>query len=143
MSPPDLFANTAASLHEEEKSPVAFKTISEAAELLDVPAHVLRFWESRFTQLKPIKSKGGRRYYRPEDIAILTQIRHLLYERGYTIKGAQQVVGKPMEVIPVPARPDLATVSHKPPAKDKTALLRLKSELSEMRAMLKSALQKR
>ena len=62
------------------------------AGLLDVPAHVLRFWETRFAQVKPVKRSGGRRYYRPDDIVLLKRIRSLLYEEGYTIKGAQQVL---------------------------------------------------
>lgn len=73
-----------------QKSPNAFKTISEASALLDVPQHVLRFWESRFSQIKPIKSRGGRRYYRSEDMKILETIKHLLYKQGYTIKGAKK-----------------------------------------------------
>ena len=75
-----------------EKSPEAFRNISEVATLLDVPAHVLRFWETRFSQVKPVKRSGGRRYYRPDDITLLKRIRALLYEEGYTIKGAQQVL---------------------------------------------------
>ena len=75
-----------------EKSPDAFRNISEVSSLLDVPAHVLRFWETRFSQIKPIKRSGGRRYYRPEDIKLLTRIRDLLYREGYTIKGAQLVI---------------------------------------------------
>ena len=75
-----------------EKSPDAFRNISEVSSLLDVPAHVLRFWETRFSQIKPLKRSGGRRYYRPEDIKLLTRIRDLLYREGYTIKGAQQVL---------------------------------------------------
>lgn len=73
-----------------QKSPEAFKTISEASQILDVPQHVLRFWESKFSQIKPIKSRGGRRYYRPEDMKILSTIKHLLYKQGYTIKGAKK-----------------------------------------------------
>jgi DNA-binding transcriptional MerR regulator len=69
------------------KSPEAFRTISEAADVLDLPQHVLRFWETRFSQIKPMKRSGGRRYYRPSDIALLQGIRHLLYDEGYTIKG--------------------------------------------------------
>lgn len=72
------------------KSPDAYRTISEAAEEADLPAHVLRFWESKFTQLKPIKRKGGRRLYRPQDIQLLKGLRRLLYEEGFTIKGAQK-----------------------------------------------------
>ena len=73
------------------KSAGAFRTISEVALELNVPQHVLRFWETRFTQIKPMKRGGGRRYYRPEDIALLIQIRSLLYEDGYTIKGVQKL----------------------------------------------------
>ena len=73
------------------KSAGAFRTISEVASELNVPQHVLRFWETRFTQIKPMKRGGGRRYYRPEDIALLIQIRSLLYEDGYTIKGVQKL----------------------------------------------------
>ncbi len=74
------------------KQPGAFRTISEVAEELDVPQHVLRFWETRFPQIKPMKRGGGRRYYRPEDVALLRGIRHLLYSDGYTIKGVQKVL---------------------------------------------------
>jgi DNA-binding transcriptional MerR regulator len=74
------------------KSPEAFRTISEVAAELDVPQHVLRFWESRFTQIKPTKRAGGRRYYRPEDVDLLRGIRTLLYSDGYTIKGVQKVL---------------------------------------------------
>lgn len=74
-----------------EKSPEAFRTISEVAVDLDVPQHVLRFWETKFTQIKPLKRGGGRRYYRPEDVDLLRGIRTLLYHDGYTIKGVQKV----------------------------------------------------
>ena len=74
------------------KSPSAFRTISEVATELDVPQHVLRFWESKFSQVKPLKRGGGRRYYRPEDVALLERIRTLLYQDGYTIKGVQKVL---------------------------------------------------
>lgn len=74
------------------KSPDAFRTISEVAEALDTPAHVLRFWESRFSQVKPVKRAGGRRYYRPSDMALLAGIRKLLHEDGMTIKGVQKVL---------------------------------------------------
>jgi DNA-binding transcriptional MerR regulator len=74
------------------KSPQAFRTISEVAIELDVPQHVLRFWESRFTQVRPVKRAGGRRYYRPEDVELLRGIRALLYSEGYTIKGVQKVL---------------------------------------------------
>ena len=75
-----------------EKSVSAYKTISEVSKLIDVPSHVLRFWETKFTQVKPIKRSGGRRYYRSEDIEVLSSIRELLYNEGYTIKGAQKVL---------------------------------------------------
>lgn len=73
-----------------EKSPDAYRTISEAGEETGLPAHVLRFWESRFTQLKPVKRAGGRRLYRRQDIQLLKGLKTLLYEEGYTIKGAQK-----------------------------------------------------
>ena len=72
------------------KSPNAFRTISEVADLMGVPQHVLRFWESKFSQIAPMKRGGGRRYYRPEDVEIIDAIRRLLHEDGYTIKGAQK-----------------------------------------------------
>jgi DNA-binding transcriptional MerR regulator len=75
-----------------DKSPEAFRTISEVAEQLDVPAHVLRFWETRFAQVKPVKRGGGRRYYRPEDVRLLRGIRGLLYDDGMTIKGVQKIL---------------------------------------------------
>ncbi len=74
------------------KSPAAFRTISEVAEELDVPAHVLRFWETKFDAIQPMKRGGGRRYYRPEDIDLLRGIRALLYDHGYTIKGVQRLL---------------------------------------------------
>jgi DNA-binding transcriptional MerR regulator len=77
-------------LAEDEKAPNAFKTISEVADFLGLPQHVLRFWESRFSQIKPLKMRGGRRYYRPDDIEVLSTIKHLLYKQGYTINGAKK-----------------------------------------------------
>jgi DNA-binding transcriptional MerR regulator len=75
-----------------EKSPQAFRTISEVSVVLDVPQHVLRFWETKFGQVKPLKRGGGRRYYRPEDVDLLRGIRTLLYADGFTIKGVQKVL---------------------------------------------------
>jgi DNA-binding transcriptional MerR regulator len=75
-----------------DKAPDAFRTISEVADEIDVPQHVLRFWESRFAQIKPMKRGGGRRYYRPEDVDLLRGIRHLLYGEGYTIRGVQRIL---------------------------------------------------
>ncbi len=74
------------------KSPDAYRTIGEAAVELGVPQHVLRFWETRFTQVRPMKRAGARRYYRPEDIALIGRIRDLLYEEGYSIRGVQKLL---------------------------------------------------
>jgi DNA-binding transcriptional MerR regulator len=103
------------------KAPDAFRTISEVADDLDLPQHVLRFWESRFPQIKPMKRGGGRRYYRPEDIDLLRGIRHLLYGEGYTIRGVQRILkeqglrtvqsvgqGRPVS-LPEPVPEDAAT----------------------------------
>jgi DNA-binding transcriptional MerR regulator len=76
------------------KRAAVFRTIGEVAEDLDLPAHVLRFWESKFPQLKPLKRGGGRRYYRPEDIALLSRIRQCLYQEGYTIRGVQKLLSE-------------------------------------------------
>ena len=75
-----------------DKAPEAFRTISEVADELEVPKHVLRFWEAKFAQLKPMKRGGGRRYYRPEDVQLLRGIRFLLYNDGYTIRGVQKIL---------------------------------------------------
>ena len=74
------------------KAPTAFRTISEVADDLQIPQHVLRFWETKFAQIRPLKRGGGRRYYRPEDIDLLRAIRGLLYDKGYTIKGVQKLI---------------------------------------------------
>jgi DNA-binding transcriptional MerR regulator len=76
----------------ENKAPEAFRTISEVADELDLPQHVLRFWETRFRDIKPMKRGGGRRYYRPDDVDLLRGIRHLLYGEGYTIRGVQRIL---------------------------------------------------
>lgn len=99
-----------------DKSPDAFRTISEAADELDLPQHVLRFWETRFSTIKPLKRGGGRRYYRPEDVLLLKGIRHLLYDQGFTIKGVQRILkdqgiryvigigeGRPLEALEPPS----------------------------------------
>jgi DNA-binding transcriptional MerR regulator len=75
-----------------DKAPEAFRTISEVADELEIPKHVLRFWEAKFAHLKPMKRGGGRRYYRPEDVALLRGIRFLLYNDGYTIRGVQKIL---------------------------------------------------
>src|SRR5580693_9667155 len=86
--------DTAASGRRANKRAAVFRTIGEVAEDLDLPAHVLRFWESKFPQLKPLKRGGGRRYYRPEDIALLMRIRQCLYQEGYTIRGVQKLLSE-------------------------------------------------
>jgi DNA-binding transcriptional MerR regulator len=75
-----------------DKSPDAFRTISEVADDLGLPQHVLRFWETRFTQIKPMKRGGGRRYYRPQDVELIKGIKYMLYDQGYTIKGVQRLL---------------------------------------------------
>ena len=90
----------------DEKSKTAFRTISEVSTELDVPQHVLRFWESRFHQIRPLKRAGGRRYYRPDDVALLKRIKELLYKQGYTIRGVQRLMresrGKLPEITTTP-----------------------------------------
>ena len=94
-----------------EKSPDAFRTISEVADDLDLPQHVLRFWETRFPQIKPLKRGGGRRYYRPDDVELLKGIRHLLYDHGYTIKGVQKLLkNNGNKFVAAAASGDLATM---------------------------------
>ncbi len=104
-----------------EKSAQAFRTISEVADLMGVPAHVLRFWETRFAQISPVKRGGGRRYYRPEDVALLRGIQNLLHVQGMTIKGVQKVlkeqglkhvmsVGQDVDPAVAPDKPDLKEI---------------------------------
>ena len=90
----------------KEKSPSALRTISEAADMLDVPQHVLRFWETKFSQIKPLKRNGGRRFYRPEDIAVLQQIKHLLYKQGFTIKGAKKAIEEFAKIVDATSNAD-------------------------------------
>jgi DNA-binding transcriptional MerR regulator len=128
-----------------DKAPDAYRTISEVAEDLDLPQHVLRFWETRFSQIKPLKRGGGRRYYRPEDIDLLKGIRHLLYGEGYTIRGVQRIIkengvkamqalgrGEGSAALPKPGGPEV--VSPKGPVSDETAR---PSSASGLRASLK------
>jgi resuscitation-promoting factor RpfA len=99
-----------------EKSPEAFRTISEAADAVGVPTHVLRFWESRFPQVKPVKRAGGRRYYRPADVDVLMQIRKLLHEDGMTIRGARKLLRTGSSPLPE------VTLAPEPPAAPRLTL---------------------
>ncbi|MDE2335389.1 MAG: MerR family transcriptional regulator [Rhodospirillales bacterium] len=98
-----------------KKAPSAFRTISEVADDLHIPQHVLRFWETKFTQVKPLKRGGGRRYYRPEDIDLLRRISDLLYTQGYTIKGVQRLLreggGRLADNIPPPSAAEQAAAA--------------------------------
>ena len=99
-----------------KKAPTAFRTISEVADELHIPQHVLRFWETKFQQVKPLKRGGGRRYYRPDDIGMLRRISDLLYIQGYTIKGVQRLLretgGRLGDDIPPPSAEERETMAH-------------------------------
>jgi DNA-binding transcriptional MerR regulator len=128
-----------------EKSPAAFRTISEVAEELDVPQHVLRFWESKFPQVKPLKRGGGRRYYRPEDVVLLRRIRQCLYQEGYTIKGVQRLLREGAVKVAGPRAAEaqlvpVAAASEPVPEELRHALEEIRDELVELRALLKRAL---
>jgi DNA-binding transcriptional MerR regulator len=104
-----------------DKAPDAFRTISEVADDLDIPQHVLRFWETRFTQIKPMKRSGGRRYYRPDDVDLLRGIRRLLYGEGYTIRGVQRIL-KEHGIKSVQGLIDGSAAAPSFPAADRAAL---------------------
>jgi len=114
------------------KSAAAFRTISEVAQELDVPQHVLRFWESKFSPVRPLKRGGGRRYYRPEDVDLLRRIRALLYTEGYTIKGVQRLLREGQGKID-------AAVAGPPVSMDRKDLRAAVEELSELSDMLRKA----
>lgn len=117
------------------KSDAAFRTISEVADELDVPQHVLRFWETKFTQVKPLKRGGGRRYYRPEDVVLLKRIRALLYTDGMTIRGVQKMLRESgPKALAVEAQSDAPAPNAGPD------LLRVLSELTALRDELRAAL---
>jgi len=129
------------------KSAAAFRTISEVATALEVPQHVLRFWETRFPQVKPLKRGGGRRYYRPEDVALLQDIRRLLYNEGYTIKGVQRLLRdgalKAGRGANEPPPPQVVSVSPLPPSpatalpdSARSAIRAAIAELEDIRATL-------
>ncbi|MBK7361631.1 MAG: MerR family transcriptional regulator [Micavibrio sp.] len=130
------------------KAPSAFRTISEVADDLNVQQHVLRFWETKFSQVRPLKRGGGRRYYRPEDVDILKTIHHLLYTQGYTIKGVQKLFreqGKNKVVEKTPPEARNSNVPQQAPQKaaqaglsdrQRAALQSLAGELKELRAMI-------
>ena len=132
------------------KSPGAFRTISEVSNDLEVPPHVLRFWETKFPQIKPLKRGGGRRYYRPEDVALLRQIRQLLYDDGYTIKGVQRLLKE--GALKNTAQLGVATAidpdKQKQPqntstgSREKAALRSIVDELQSLRKLLSTVLDK-
>jgi len=134
-----------------KKSDQAFRTISEAATLLDLPQHVLRFWETKFPQLRPMKRGGGRRYYRPDDVVLLERIKGLLHNDGYTIKGVQKLLreGHATEPAQKATAPEPAAMVPKPASETENAasdealtgsvreeMLSVLDELREIRAML-------
>ena len=132
------------------KSPGAFRTISEVSNDLEVPPHVLRFWETKFPQIKPLKRGGGRRYYRPEDVALLRQIRQLLYNDGYTIKGVQRLLKE--GALKNTAQLSVATANEPDKQKqlqnsttssqEKAALRSIVDELQSLRKLLSTVLDK-
>jgi DNA-binding transcriptional MerR regulator len=150
-------ADEAETVRRNGKSPTAFWTTGEVAEELDLPAHVLRFWESKFPQVKPLKRGGGRRYYRPEDVYLLRRIRECLYQQGYTIRGVQKLLrdgalrgGEPapapageevpstlFTLEPVANLPEPASSSVAPSRQAlRDALEEVRRELIEIRALL-------
>jgi len=128
------------------KSATAFRTISEVASELDLPQHVLRFWETKFTAVRPLKRAGGRRYYRPEDIDLLRRIRNLLYDDGYTIKGVQKLLREggvgglttATTAAPVIDAPDSGQSETTKDA-DPNQLRNLISELEDIRSLLEKS----
>mgnify|MGYP001157859025 CR=1 FL=1 len=126
------------------KSAAAFRTISEVAAELDVPSHVLRFWETKFNQVRPLKRGGGRRYYRPEDVDLLRRIRALLYDDGYTIKGVQKLlrengVKAPARSAPKPAARTAAGAGNGLNADQRQQLRDVLVELESLRDILRDS----
>jgi len=146
-------SDSSAASRRPAKSEAAFRTISEVSEDLDVPQHVLRFWESKFAQIKPLKRGGGRRYYRPEDVTLLGHIRDLLYRDGYTIRGVQKLLREPgarsrIEAGDIEAAPPPAEVHAEGEMADEhspdhdVALREMLAELLELRRLLADARRK-
>ena len=136
-----LSAEQLSSNRRDGKSATAFRTISEVAGALDLPQHVLRFWESKFPQIKPMKRGGGRRYYRPEDLEVLRRIKSLLYDDGYTIKGAQKLLrdgGEPAgdETARPSAPAKLAEAAPTASDTEREALLKVLAELEDIKKLL-------
>jgi len=121
------------------KSAAAFRTISEVAKELDLPQHVLRFWESKFSQIRPLKRGGGRRYYRPEDIQLLIRIRDLLYSDGYTIKGVQKLLRDGGLVRSKSAVPAPSQTPNAPSSDRQGELKAVLKELEDIRSSFPSA----
>jgi DNA-binding transcriptional MerR regulator len=139
MRLPDLFDEPRKEgARRHAKSAEAFRTISEVAGDLEVPQHVLRFWESKFPQVKPLKRAGGRRYYRPDDVALLRRIRQCLYDQGYTIKGVQKLLreGALKQDTRIPAQPPAPARTVKSPDSLRQALLDIRKELVALRDTL-------
>ena len=120
------------------KSPDAFRTIGEVSEALAVPQHVLRFWETKFPQVRPLKRGGGRRYYRPEDVALLRHIRHLLHAEGYTVRGVQKLLReratKPVAAL---AEPERVETEGPLSPEDRAKATRILDELCTLRDLLR------
>jgi DNA-binding transcriptional MerR regulator len=135
-----LSAEQLSSNRRDGKSATAFRTISEVAGALDLPQHVLRFWESKFPQIKPMKRGGGRRYYRPEDLEVLRRIKGLLYDDGYTIKGAQKLLRDGGEAAADetagPSAPAKSAEAAATGGADKEALLEVLAELEDIKKLL-------
>jgi len=140
---------TTAASRRPVKSEAAFRTISEVSEDLDVPQHVLRFWESKFAQIKPLKRGGGRRYYRPEDVVLLGHIRDLLYRDGYTIRGVQKLLREPGARSRIEAgetepavEADAAEPAEEMVSEHDEVLREMRAEILELRRLLAEARRK-
>jgi DNA-binding transcriptional MerR regulator len=119
-----------------QKSAGAFRTISEVADELAVEQHVLRFWETKFSQIKPLKRGGGRRYYRPEDVDLLKSIHNLLYSEGYTIKGVQKLLAATRGNLAGRAEPELASPVEEAVSQNRDELKAMLDELKSMRKLI-------